>query len=90
MRRVGRVKRGANAWIYPASFTVDDVLKASKEIGYDGVELNLDEEMLKLSRKDRESIAEKAEALGLELPSLCSGLFWKYNLASPDLSLIHI
>jgi len=78
------VKRGANAWIYPTSFTVDDMLKASKEIGYDGVELNIDEEMLKLSRKDRESIAEKAEALGLELPSLCSGLFWKYNLASPD------
>jgi len=78
------MKKGANAWIYPAIFTVDDVLKASKEIGYDGVELNLSEEMLKISNKERRSIFEKAESLGLELPSLCSGLFWKYNLASPD------
>jgi len=78
------MKKGANAWIYPASFTVDDVLKASREIGYDGVELNLNEEMLKISSKERRSIAEKAQSISLELPSLCSGLFWKYNLASPD------
>jgi len=78
------MKRGANAWIYPSSFTTDEVLKASREIGYDGVELNLDEGMLKLSRKERASLAETAESLGLELPSLCSGLFWRYNLASPD------
>jgi len=78
------MKKGVNAWIYPESFTVDDVLKASSEIGYDGVELNLDEEMLRLSRKERKSIAERATSFGLELPSLCSGLYWKYNLASPD------
>jgi len=78
------MKKGVNAWTYPTNFTIDDVLKASKEIGYDGVELNITEEMLKLTQKDRESIAEKAISLGLELPSLCSGLFWKYNLASPD------
>lgn len=78
------MKKGVNAWIYPASFTVDEVLRSSKEIGYDGVELNLSEEMLKLSSRERKSIAEKAESLSLKLPSLCSGLFWKYNLASPD------
>ncbi|RJS79518.1 sugar phosphate isomerase/epimerase, partial [Candidatus Bathyarchaeota archaeon] len=41
------MKKGVNAWIYPNDFSTDDVLKASKEIGYDGVELNLDEENLK-------------------------------------------
>jgi len=78
------MKKGVNAWIYPSSFAADDVLKASKEIGYDGVELNLDEEMLKFGRKDWGTIAEKADSLSLELPSLCSGLFWKYNLATPN------
>ena len=78
------MKKGANAKIYPESFTVDDVLKASKEIGYDGVELNLDEENLKFNSRERRSFAEKAQSLGLELPSLYSGLLWKYNLASPD------
>lgn len=78
------MKKGVNAWIYPQNFSTDDILKASKEIGYDGVELNLDEKNLKFSRKERKEMAEKAEALGLELPSLCTGLFWKYNLASPE------
>jgi len=78
------VKKGVNAWIYPNDFSTDDVLKASKEIGYDGVELNLDEENLKFGRKERKAILDRAESLGLELPSLCTALFWKYNLASPD------
>jgi len=78
------MKKGVNAWIYPSDFTVDKILETSREIGYDGVELNLDEENLKLTRRERKEIAERARSLGLELPSLCSGLFWKYNLASPD------
>ncbi len=78
------MKKGVNAWIYPSSFTVDEVLKASANIGFDGVEFNLDEKSLKLSKKERREISEKAASLGLELPSLCTGLFWKFNLASPD------
>jgi hexulose-6-phosphate isomerase len=78
------MKKGVNAWIYPSEFTVDEVLEASSEIGFDGVELNLTEELLELPKKKRKSIAEKAASLGLELPSLCTGLFWKFNPASPD------
>ncbi|MFB0502671.1 MAG: sugar phosphate isomerase/epimerase family protein [Candidatus Bathyarchaeia archaeon] len=78
------MKRGVNAWIYPKGFTIDDMLETSQNIGYDGVELNIDEEMLKQDKKRISSIAEKADSLGLRLPSLCTGLFWKYNLASPD------
>jgi len=84
---VSEMKRGVNAWIYPEGFTIDQTLEASGKIGYDGVELNIDEEMLKQDRKRISSIAEKADSLGLELPSLCTGLFWKYNLASPDRSI---
>jgi len=79
-----RLKKGVNAWIYPEKFSIEEELKASSDIGYDGVELNLDENNIKFSRKERREIAEKAESLGLELPSLCTALFWKYNLASPD------
>ena len=78
------LKKGVNAWIYPSSFKVEEVLRFSREIGYEGVELNLDEEMLKMSRSERKTIADEAESFGLELPSLCTGLLWKYNLASPD------
>jgi hexulose-6-phosphate isomerase len=78
------LKRGVNAWIYPSSFNFESVLHLSKTIGFDGVELNLDEEMLKTDREGRSKIADVAKSLDLELPSLCTGLFWKYNLASPD------
>jgi len=78
------MKKGANAWIYPSRFTVDEILDASAKIGFEGVELNLNEEILKFSKKKRKTIAEKAGSLGLELPSLCTGLLWKFNLASPD------
>jgi len=78
------MKKGANAWIYPSTYTVDEVLEASAKIGFDGVELNLDEKKLKLSKKERKAIVEKAASLGLELPSLCTSLLWKFNLASPD------
>jgi len=78
------LKKGVNAWIYPSRFTVDKILDVSAEIGFDGVELNLNEESLKFSKEKRKAIAEKAASLGLELPSLCTGLFWKFNLASPD------
>ncbi len=78
------MKKGVNAWIYPSRFTVDEILDASAKIGFEGVELNLNEESLKSSKKERKAIAEKAASLGLELPSLCTGLFWKFNLASPE------
>lgn len=78
------MKKGVNAWIYPSDFTVSRIMEVSSEIGFDGVELNLDEDNLELTRKERKEIAEKAGSFGLDLPSLCSGLFWKYNLASPD------
>ncbi len=78
------MKKGVNAWIYPSDFKPDKVLEASAKIGFEGVELNLDEEILKMPKTERKALAEKAASLNLELPSLCSGLFWKYNLASPD------
>ncbi|MBS7634336.1 sugar phosphate isomerase/epimerase [Candidatus Bathyarchaeota archaeon] len=81
------MKRGVNAWIYPSSFKFENVLQISRNIGFDGVELNLDEEMLKIDKRGRGEIADLAKSLGLELPSLCTGLFWKYNLASPDANI---
>lgn len=78
------MKRGVNAWIYPQNLKIAEILRLSKDIGYEGVELNLDEEMLKMSRSERRAILDEAKSLGLDLPSLCTALFWKYNLASPD------
>ncbi|MCX8171133.1 MAG: sugar phosphate isomerase/epimerase [Candidatus Bathyarchaeota archaeon] len=78
------MRKGVNAWIYPQNFKITDILRLSKDIGYEGVELNIDEEMLKMGRNERRAILDEAKSLGLELPSLCTALFWRYNLASSD------
>jgi len=84
------VKRGVNAWIYPPSLDVARILEASVRLGFEGVELNVDEKAFspeRLSKGDRAEVADKAASFGLELPSLCSGLFWKYNLGGADPTL---
>lgn len=56
-------------------------------MGFEGVELNVDEEALnpkRLSAQDRRELVDTAASWGLQLPSLCSGLFWKYNLGGAD------
>jgi len=81
------VRKGVNAWVFPGEFTVDDTLEAGARVGYDGVELNIDEAKLdpyRVTRGECERIAEKAGSLGIELPSICGGLFWKYNLGGLD------
>ncbi|MHA2358459.1 MAG: sugar phosphate isomerase/epimerase family protein [Candidatus Heimdallarchaeaceae archaeon] len=78
------MKKGINAWAYPSNFCIEKILEVSSELGYDGVELNLDEKTLEFQKNERKSVADKAVSLGIKLPSLCSGLFWKFNLASSD------
>lgn len=85
------LKKGVNAWIYPEGFTISRVLTESAKIGYEGVELNMDERgelnVFKITDADVKRVKEEADSLGLKIPSLCTGLFWKYNLASPDESV---
>jgi len=81
------MKRGVNAWCFPGNFGTDTILENAAKIGYDGVELNLDEEGMdpfKMTEGRAASIRERAEGLGLKLPSLSTGLFWKYDLGNPE------
>ena len=63
-----------------------DLIKAvelAKKIGYDGAEVVFDDGLLdprSITRQVREGI----RSVGLEIPSVATGVFWKYNLGSPD------
>jgi len=81
------LKRGINAWCFPGKYGTAAILENAARIGYDGVELNLDEEGMdpfKMTEGEAASIRKRAEGLGLKLPSLSTGLFWKYDLGNPD------
>jgi len=87
LKGAGAMKRGINAWCFPSDYGTDAVLENAAKVGYDGVELNLDEggmDPFKMTEGEATSIRERAEGLGLELPSLSSGLFWKYDLGNPE------
>lgn len=76
---------GANIWSLPRSMR-DPIkfVERVKEIGYDGAELAVNEDDLSKGdstlRREWGRVREVAESLGLELPSVASGLYWRYNM----------
>jgi len=71
------MKSGVNAWIF-GSMSLEDKLRAALEVGFSGIELNYGDDVT------AENVGKVERPSGLEFPSLCTGLFWKYPLNSPD------
>lgn len=83
------MKKGINAWSF-GKMKIEECLSLAKKAGFEGVELNLEEEgelSLESSREEIEGIANLAKGLNLELPSLSTGLHWRYSLSSLDLRI---
>ncbi|MBO3832795.1 MAG: sugar phosphate isomerase/epimerase [Candidatus Brockarchaeota archaeon] len=86
------MKKGINLWSieWPSILRELDnkkVARKIKEIGYDGVELVFDDSSFDPIRKTEEEIRRTAEdfkSKNLEIPSVATGVFWKYNLGSND------
>jgi len=86
------MKKGLNLWTvfgfsYSGKPSIEEILEKAKEFGYDGIEFVFDDALLdpaKISKDDRKRYVEKVESLGLQIPSVASGVFWKYNLGSTD------
>ncbi|MBO3754603.1 MAG: sugar phosphate isomerase/epimerase [Candidatus Brockarchaeota archaeon] len=86
------MKKGINLWSieWPSILRELDnkkVARKIKEIGYDGVELVFDDSSFDPTRKTEEEIRRTAEdfkSKNLEIPSVATGVFWKYNLGSND------
>jgi len=86
------MKKGINLWSveWPSILRELDNKKLARklrEVGYDGVELVFDDSSFDPIRKTGEEIRRTAEDFkseGLEIPSVATGVFWKYNLGSND------
>jgi len=86
------VKKGLNLWTaigfrYTGTPTLEDVFNKAKEFGYEGIEFVYDTDLLeptKITREDRKKYVELADSLGLEIPSVATGVFWRFNMGSPD------
>ncbi len=96
------MKKGINRWCLPPTMETEAVFRLASKVGFAGVELNLEEvepgndgprpetmARIGLDAPDP-AVAElrrKAGQVGLELPSLSSGLFWRYPPTSDDRSV---
>jgi len=82
------VKVGLNLWTllgwsYERRPDVAWAVGVAKELGYDGAEVVYDDGLLDPRTFSGEERA-KIRGVGLEIPSVATGVFWKYNLGSPD------
>lgn len=79
------MKKGINIWSFDSTTPLEECMKLSKKAGYDGIELALSKEGdINLNSKETELLRIKnmAKDMGLEIPSLASGLYWSYSLTS--------
>jgi len=82
------VKAGLNLWTL-IGFSQEKrpdlvwAVATAKEIGYDGAEVVYDDGLLDPKTITKEERA-RIKGVGLEIPSVATGVFWKYNLGSPD------
>lgn len=85
------MKKGINMWCFPEEYRVDHCMKVAKEAGFDGIELNMEEDnrdssdqrlTLASNEKDILRIKEMSERIGLETPSISTALSWKNMLCS--------
>lgn len=86
------MKKGINLWSvsWPGltrELTNEELAIRIKEMGYDGVELTFDDREVdptRLPESVLEDIAKSFKSQGLEVPSVATGVFWKYNLGAQD------
>ncbi len=80
------MKKGISIW----AFSEPDLkanMKRAQELGFDGIELALDETgatSLETTEEEARAIAAYAKEIGIELYSLATGLYWDYSMSSDD------
>ncbi len=74
-------------WSMPPGTHVEGGMKLAKEVGFEAIELTVDETgelSLETTAADLGRIKGQAEAIGLKLPTVATGLGWAYPVVGPD------
>ncbi len=80
------MKKGINAWVFDRKTPLREGLLLAKKAGFDGVELNLaatGEFSMESADAELRALGDFAREIGLEVPCVCSSLYWQYSLTSP-------
>jgi len=79
--------KGISFWSFPGGTSIADAFAIAKRVGFESVELAVDESgELSLDTTDAQAAAIRAQAdsAGVRLPTLATGLGWKYPVIGPD------
>ena len=83
-------KIGINRWTLPGNWDVKTCLRVAKESGFDAIEFNMDFEGAlspATSDADAQQIRRDADAMGVALSSLSTGVYWQKPFTHPDLQV---
>lgn len=83
------MKKGISIWSF-AGGTLAENFRLAKAAGFEGVEVALAEDgeiNLSSTEADMEKVKASADAAGISLYSVASGLYWQYSLTSEDPAL---
>lgn len=85
------ILKGLNYWSFPGGFdgavSATDAIDLAKSFGYEALEFCVADSgpvHLGLTESEAYAIRDHAQANGIALSSVCSGLYWERSLANPD------
>jgi hexulose-6-phosphate isomerase len=81
------MKKGLNQWCLPKEMSIHQAIELCCRLGYDGLEVNVAAEgelTLDTTPEQLQTIATWARDAGLALPSVATGLHWRYPLSDPS------
>ncbi|MEM0482288.1 MAG: sugar phosphate isomerase/epimerase family protein [Nitrososphaerota archaeon] len=85
--RIGLNAWTVGGWRLNLPRGLEEVIETAFALGYDGAELVYDDSDYapdKISKKDRRHLLELASNHNIPIPSIATGVFWRYSLASND------
>lgn len=81
------MKKSISIWSFYGDWNLEQKFALAKEARFEGIEIDLGEEgcvNMQSSAEDLSAVRKSAEAAGLQLSGLASGLYWGANAASED------
>ena len=85
------MKKGINCWTFPANYTVKECIENAKKAGYDGIEINMEEEKKgdpslrpDSTKTEIEEILKITQSNDIPISSVATGLHWKYSLTGEN------
>ena len=83
------MKKGISIWAFSET-DLKKNMKQAKDLGFDGIELALEETGTvspETTKEQAAEIVEYAKEIGLKLYSIATGLYWKYSITDNDATL---